>query len=232
MPSRTTIRQVESDDLQNGTKVGKKEKLSVLRRTEEQIIERALRFAQRRDPVNVRNVRAISKEDGIEWPPHEYTLSLSDTRHGNISVLEVVTLKKSRLRPRKATGQAAKADAATIEVVRISLRKSLERIADFIEEEGVMKMTSTSFLAGGEGIVMTSSVEQMQVIAEMVQSPSGKLPAQVLAAYAVALLVDRPWAKYIRKCDTCEEVFLPSKTAGRRRDRHPYCDKAHRELEK
>lgn len=184
--------------------------LNERRAREQEVIERALRFADWRGSIDVVSVRRLRRECGIDWPRITYTLR-SDG--------ETVQLERSRPRPRKRYGAAARNDAKEIDAVRTTLKTSLKEIAIAVAD-------------GDRDVLnlMSYRLDELRAIDQMVQRPvryNAELPAEILAAYAVALLSDLslPWHKHVKICKYCKEALLAPKTPGRRADRHDDCQK-------
>jgi hypothetical protein len=186
-------------------KMAKVRKTRTLSKLEDGVVERAMRFAHSKGrPINLWTVRGICAECGIEWPTRTYTLEF---RH--VKIPDTDRPFGDLLALRRSPGSSARRvsqlrhDAVTLSKVRDSLQRSLEWLLA---------------LSAGENIaVLTYSVDAAAAIANMTESRSGKLPAEVLTAYAVALLAEGPRNKYLRRCaiPECQQVFIAPKTGGR-----------------
>lgn len=169
--------------------------------SERAIVERALRFAYGM-PRNYEDARRIARECGVIWPRGQY--SLQRGRHG------FITLRRG---PTRTKPQAI--DLTEIAGTSERLRWRLERLADLRD--------------GREGQVFAESVEKMEILAVMTARPTGSLPGDVLANYALALLSndDGPFFEFVRRCSYCTAVFVPPKTKGTRATYCTRCKKIH-----
>jgi hypothetical protein len=173
----------------------------------------ALAFAHSKGPIDVRAMARIRRECLIEWPPREYTL------HAPLSVVPTDPWMWLQLwgyrKPRKKYGKAAEAEAKKIEAVRDYFKKELKNLAEAVAER------AEPF--GRFDYDLNKVMTLVQMI--HLDRKDRYLPAEVLVAYAIALLQHPklPWRKHMRICKFCDEAFLPENTGGRRHDYHAEC---------
>ena len=173
--------------------------LSLREHEEAIIVERAIKFAY--TPADSRTLRSLCHECWVIWPHSRYELRIKRWMGGWIPSAQRVTQVGATARARMLR---------ELDHIRRDLQRSIELAADS--------------LAGEDAALATAPIHQARVIAELTES-EGFLPAGVLAAYAVALVLDRslPWGKRIKRCSGCGQVFLPRPTGGRAPNSHPEC---------
>lgn len=68
-------------------------------------------------------------------------------------------------------------------------------------------------IVSGDSNVKVPSLEFVRALAEMTTRADGRMPADVLANYALAVIAKEP---YVRRCRFCDQVFVARKTRGKR----------------